>query len=193
MNLLLLDNFDSFTYNLVDYLEQAGAYCQVLRNNVGLNEIRRFDYQGVVLSPGPGTPQQAGCMREVIAYYHQKLPMLGICLGHQALGEFFGARLVKATLPMHGKISSITHQAGTPGSLFDQIPERINVVRYHSLVLREVEHPLVCLAKTDTQEIMAFRHKYLPIWGVQFHPEAVLTQYGHQLLKNWVSFNHIDN
>jgi anthranilate synthase/aminodeoxychorismate synthase-like glutamine amidotransferase len=186
--ILLLDNFDSFTYNLADYLGQCGVNCKVLRNDVGLNEIQRFEYQGVVLSPGPGTPQQAGCMREVIEYYHRKLPMLGICLGHQALGEFYGAVVTKAIRPMHGKISEVITY---PDALFTDIPERIRVVRYHSLLLQALPEPLECVAETDDGEIMAFRHHDLPVRGVQFHPEAALTQYGLQILRNWLISHRI--
>ncbi|MES2733011.1 MAG: aminodeoxychorismate/anthranilate synthase component II [Bacteroidota bacterium] len=186
--ILLLDNFDSFTYNLADYLGQAGVQCTVLRNDVGLAEIQRSDYKGIVLSPGPGTPQQAGCMREVIDYYHRKLPMLGICLGHQALGEFFGAPVTKANRPMHGKISEVVTY---PDALFVDIPERIRVVRYHSLVLQALPKPLECIAETADGEMMAFRHPSLPLRGVQFHPEAALTEYGLQMLKNWLSFHRL--
>jgi anthranilate synthase component 2 len=186
--ILLLDNFDSFTYNLADYLEQAGATCKVLRNDTSLEEISRYDYRGIVLSPGPGTPRQAGCMPAVIAHYHQKLPMLGICLGHQALGQFFGATLTKGLRPMHGKISEITTR---PDALFRAIPERIRVVRYHSLLLDTIPPRLESLAETAEKEMMAFRHRQLPIRGLQFHPEAALSEYGFQMLKNWLTFHRI--
>ena len=186
--ILLLDNFDSFTYNLADYLEQAGAVCKVLRNDASLEEINRYNYQGIVLSPGPGTPQQAGCMPAVIEHYHRKLPMLGICLGYQALGEFFGATLTKAIRPMHGKISEITTR---PDALFEDIPERVRVVRYHSLLLNPVPPPLESLAETTEKEIMAFRHQQLPIRGLQFHPEAALSEFGFQMLKNWLTFHRV--
>jgi anthranilate synthase/aminodeoxychorismate synthase-like glutamine amidotransferase len=186
--ILLLDNFDSFTYNLVDYLEQAGATCKVIRNDASLDDIRRFDYEGIVLSPGPGIPRQAGCMPQVIEYYHDRLPMLGVCLGFQALGEFFGATLSKAIRPMHGKISEISIQADP---LFAHLPERFGVVRYHSLVLKRLPSPLEELAWTAENELMAFRHRDLPLRGLQFHPEAVLTEHGFQILKNWLTFHRI--
>jgi anthranilate synthase/aminodeoxychorismate synthase-like glutamine amidotransferase len=186
--ILLLDNFDSFTYNLVDYLEQAGATCKVIRNDASLDDIRRFDYEGIVLSPGPGTPQQAGCMTQVIEHYHNHLPILGICLGFQALGTYFGATLSKAIRPMHGKISEITIHTDP---LFAQIPERLRVVRYHSLVLKELPSSLEGLALTAENELMAFRHRNLPLRGLQFHPEAILTEHGFQILKNWLTFHRI--
>ncbi len=184
--LLLLDNFDSFTYNLVDYFARLGQECHVVRNNIPLADITRYQYDAVVLSPGPQSPCQAGVMMEVIDFYHQKLPMLGICLGHQAIGEFFGMPLGKANKPMHGKLSRIFCKED---SLFEQLPTSFEVVRYHSLILKEIRPPLEVIATTSTQEIMAIRHKNLPIKGVQFHPEAILTQYGIHLLSNWVNFS----
>ena len=140
----------------------------------------------VVLSPGPGTPRQAGRLMDVIAHYHQRVPMLGICLGHQALGEFFGASLTPAQQPMHGKVSTI--RTLTNDLLWTGLPTSFDVTRYHSLILTDLPQPLVSLAITDQQEVMALRHQTLPVWGVQFHPEAALTQYGLQLIKNWIDF-----
>jgi anthranilate synthase component 2 len=181
--LLLLDNFDSFTYNLVDYLGQLGADCEVIRNNVSLKEITKHTFEGIVLSPGPEMPKKAGCLLEVVDFYHQKLPILGICLGHQAIGEFFGAKLVKAQYPMHGKISTIFCQKDT---LFDKLPNSFEVVRYHSLLLENLPSHLKSIAHTHKGELMAIRHNTLPIWGVQFHPEAILTQFGLEILRNWL-------
>jgi anthranilate synthase component 2 len=179
---LLLDNFDSFTYNLQDYLAQIGLRCDVVRNDVPLEKIMVRKYESVVLSPGPGKPTEAGNMLRLIEHYHDKVPMLGICLGHQALASFFGADIRKANSPMHGKISRITCQ---PDPVFENIPEHINVVRYHSLITENMPPALKVIASTDDHEIMAFRHAFLPLYGLQFHPEAVLTEYGLQLLKNW--------
>lgn len=182
--ILLLDNFDSFTYNLVDYFNQLGVECVVKRNDVSLEEIVSMDYDGLVISPGPETPQKSGNLMQVLKYFYDKTPVLGICLGHQAIGEFFGAKLVKALKPMHGKISKVVHQQN---HLFEDIPITFNVVRYNSLLLEEINTPLKVIAETDQEEIMAICHQKLPVWGVQFHPEAALTEYGLQLLKNWLT------
>ncbi|GAB3313704.1 aminodeoxychorismate/anthranilate synthase component II [Larkinella ripae] len=186
MHLLVLDNIDSFTHMLVDYLKQAGATCRVVRNTVPLAEITAESYDGLVLSPGPGTPRQAGCLMNVIDHYYEQLPILGVCLGHQALGEHLGARLVKAAKPMHGKVSVIRKQA--EDVLWTNLPDELRVTRYHSLVLTDLPAGLIPLAATETGENMAFRHRALPIWGIQFHPEAALTQQGLEILKNWITF-----
>ena len=186
--LLLLDNFDSFTYNLVDYLGQLGVEAKVVRNNVPLQEIKQLPIKAVVLSPGPGTPRAAGSLFDVIHHYHDKVPMLGICLGHQALGEFFGARLGKGIRPMHGKVSEIICE---PDPVFAGLPPRMQVVRYHSLVLHDVPEEIVPLAYTQEGELMAFRHRSLPLYALQFHPEAALTTYGLQMLRNWLSITNI--
>lgn len=185
MKILLLDNYDSFTYNLYDYLLQTGVECEVLRNDaLSLAGFEQLDFQAIVFSPGPKRPADAGMMPTLIEHLHDRMPMLGICLGHQALGEFFGAKLVKAKIPMHGKTTEIRHN-GHP--LFEGIPERFTVMRYHSLLLESLDGtPLECLAKTDEGEIMALAHRTLPLLGVQFHPESILTEHGLQLLKNWI-------
>ncbi|MFD2573609.1 anthranilate synthase component II [Spirosoma soli] len=185
MNLLIVDNFDSFTYMLVDYLRQAGANCRVVRNNQSFGCFTEEPVDAVVLSPGPGTPQQAGHLMNVIDYYHQKVPMLGVCLGHQAIGEFFGATLSVAKRPMHGKVS--TMQLIADDVLWDNVPEKFAVTRYHSLLLTDLPDALVSLAETDQKEVMALRHITLPIRGVQFHPEAALTENGLQIIKNWIN------
>lgn len=187
---MLLDNFDSFTYNLVDYFNQIGISCKIFRNNVALSEITRHSYSGIVLSPGPGTPVKAGNLMQVIAHYQSSLPVLGICLGHQALGEYFGARLEKAAVPMHGKIDEIIT---TGDYLFQGLPKKIKVVRYHSLVLYDLPEILSATAMSTGDEIMGIRHKYLPISGLQFHPEAVMTDSGLSMLRNWTLFNNIEH
>jgi len=184
MDLLVVDNFDSFTYMLVDYLRQAGAACRVVRNDKPMEQFIGERVDGVVLSPGPGTPRQAGRLMDVIAHYHRRVPMLGVCLGHQALGEFFGARLVSANRPMHGKVSAI--QVLSADGLLCNLPAAFEVTRYHSLLLTDLPATLIGTAATDSNELMAMRHRTLPLWGVQFHPEAALTQHGLQLLTNWV-------
>lgn len=186
--LLLLDNFDSFTYNLVDYFGQLGEEVHVVRHDVSLEEIKALPIKGVVLSPGPGEPKNAGVMMEVIGHYHEKVPMLGICLGHQALGEFFGAKLGKGIKPMHGKISEIICEQD---ALFAGLPQKMPVVRYHSLVLQQWPDCIVPLAYTAEGELMAFRHSALPLHALQFHPEAALTTYGLDMLRNWLSIANI--
>lgn len=182
--ILLLDNFDSFTYNLVDYFEQLGVRCEVVRNNVDLEIIIKKEYAGIVLSPGPSRPAESGILLEVIKHYHNKIPMLGICLGHQAICEFFGGKIEKAIKPMHGKISSI-ESVNDP--IFFELPDSFNVVRYHSLVCQLTSDiPLKTIARTREKELMAMRHIFLPIWGLQFHPEAALTEYGIDMLRNWL-------
>lgn len=184
MNLLVVDNFDSFTHMLVDYLRQAGANCRVVRNNQPMHGLIDASVDGVVLSPGPGTPRQAGRLPDVIDYYHRRVPMLGICLGHQALGTYFGATLVEAKRPMHGKVSRILRLTDDP--LWGGLSETFGVTRYHSLVLTNLPNSLVSLAVSEENEVMALKHKRWPVWGVQFHPEAILTEYGLLLIKNWV-------
>ena len=186
MKLLVVDNVDSFTYMLVDYLAQAGADCRVVRNNEPRSHFINQAMDGVVLSPGPGTPRMAGRLMDVIDYYHRRLPMLGVCLGHQALGEFFGATLVSAVRPMHGKVSPIEVQP--TDVLFAGLPERFSVTRYHSLILQDLPDSLESTAMTALGEVMAMRHRTLPVWGVQFHPEAVLTEFGVKMLANWIDF-----
>lgn len=187
MRLLLLDNFDSFTFTLADYLRQLGAEVLVRRNDVAIQELRALEFDGIVLSPGPGTPAQAGVMPAVIQAYHQHLPMLGVCLGHQALGEFFGARVVRAARPMHGKVADM--RCDPTEALFAGLPAIQQVTRYHSLILEEPLPPdIVPLARTTdpNPEIMALRHRSLPLFGVQFHPEALLTPHGLAILGNWL-------
>ncbi|MDX5418726.1 MAG: aminodeoxychorismate/anthranilate synthase component II [Hymenobacteraceae bacterium] len=186
--LLLLDNFDSFTYNLVDYFGQLGVEVHVVRNDVPLEELQKLPISGIVLSPGPGEPGKAGVMMEVIRHYHEQVPMLGICLGHQALGEFFGATLTKGIKPMHGKISEITCE---DDPIFAGLPQKMPVVRYHSLVLKQIPDGIIPLAYTAEGELMAFRHQALPLYALQFHPEAALTTYGLDMLRNWVSIANI--
>ncbi|MEM7107233.1 MAG: aminodeoxychorismate/anthranilate synthase component II [Bacteroidota bacterium] len=182
--ILLLDNFDSFTYNLVDYFEQLGVTCTVLRNDIPLKEVISKNYSGIVLSPGPAKPENSGNLLKVIEHYHNKLPLLGICLGHQAIGQYFGACLQKALRPMHGKISEIDIE---PDPLFKGLPTTFDVVRYHSLVLTFNDDTyLRPLAMSREAELMAMRHNDLPIWGLQFHPEAALTENGLAILRNWL-------
>ena len=183
--ILLLDNFDSFTYNLLDYLGRVGVVCEIYRNNISLEILKQEDYAGILLSPGPGKPQEAGILMSVLEYFYQKLPIFGVCLGHQAIGEFFGATLGKAQKPMHGKISKISLL--NDSLLFRNLPKQFSVVRYHSLVLQSLPECLQATALSEENEIMALGHTSLPICGVQFHPEAALTDFGLQIVENWVS------
>ncbi|MEP2773291.1 MAG: aminodeoxychorismate/anthranilate synthase component II [Fulvivirga sp.] len=186
--ILLLDNYDSFTYNLVDYIQQLGMTCKVYRNDHNFDEITADDYKGVVLSPGPEVPRKSGQLMKVLEHYKDKTPILGICLGHQAIGELFGEKLFKAQKPMHGKICSIKVD---DDPLFRLLPEQFSVVRYNSLIISDISAQLQVIARSESEEVMAIRHKQLPIWGVQFHPEAAMTEHGLKILKNWLDYNNI--
>lgn len=190
--LLLLDNYDSFTFNLYDYFLRSGAEIEVVRND----EIRLSDlaqrYEGIVLSPGPGKPKDAGQMMSLIKQYHNELPIFGVCLGMQAIGEFFGANVIQANYPMHGKMSTLKYDENHP--LFFDIEPPLQVCRYHSLVLNNIQDtPLNQIATSNQDEPMAIAHHTLPIWGVQFHPEAILTPQGIQLINNWLSCIELNN
>ncbi len=182
--ILLLDNFDSFTHILADYFLQLGANLSIIRNDVPLEDLIGENFEAIILSPGPGKPADAGVMMPLIDFFHNKIPILGICLGHQAIGEYFGAKLDRATRPMHGKLSVIDIH---PDTIFDGISNPLEVVRYHSLILKNIPLRLSAIANTAEGEIMAIRHSELPIYGIQFHPEAALTQQGLQLLSNWLN------
>ena len=184
---LLLDNYDSFTYNLYNYITQLGQSCRVVRNDeMSMDELAALNFSSAIISPGPKTPADAGVTMQFIERFYMAKPILGICLGHQALGEFFGAKLVKAAKPMHGKTSTIQHNGHY---LFKGLPEKIEVMRYHSLILNELDKtPLQIIASTAQNEVMAFAHPHLKIAGVQFHPESILTPEGIKILGNWFSF-----
>lgn len=182
--ILLLDNYDSFTYNLCDYILQLGADCTVKRNDeISLTEIEKLNPEAIIISPGPCTPKDSGITMKVVERFVETIPLLGICLGFQAIGEFFGASLQKADLPMHGKTSELFHD----DEIFENIPQKIKVMRYHSLVLNNLEStPLKVIANTNENIPMAFRHSFLPIYGFQFHPESILTEYGIEMMRNWL-------
>jgi anthranilate synthase/aminodeoxychorismate synthase-like glutamine amidotransferase len=182
--ILLLDNFDSFTYNLVDYFGQLGRQCHVVRNDEPIDRFSSESWDGLVISPGPEIPQKAGSLMRVFEYFAGKIPVLGICLGHQAIGEFYGARLVHAEKPMHGKVSRI--HIRDDGDLFRGLPSKLSVVRYNSLVLEELPAQLIATAYAENGEIMALRHDELPVYGMQFHPEAILTENGLKMIQNWL-------
>lgn len=182
--ILLLDNFDSFTHILADYFLQLGANLSIIRNDVPLEDLIGENFEAIILSPGPGKPAEAGVMMSLIDFFHTKIPILGICLGHQAIGEYFGAKLDRANRPMHGKLSVIDL---LPDAIFAGISNPLEVVRYHSLILKHIPLRLSAIANTMDGEIMAVKHSELPIYGIQFHPEAALTQQGLQLLSNWLN------
>jgi anthranilate synthase component II len=187
--LLVIDNYDSFTYNLVQYLGEMGEDPRVRRNNeITVAEVRSMAPSAIVLSPGPGVPADAGITIDVIRELGPSVPILGVCLGHQAIGEAYGARVVRAAKLMHGKTSRIKH-AGT--GLFAGIDSPLEVMRYHSLVLDPATMPedleVIATSETDATEIQAVKHRSHPVWGVQFHPESVLTQRGRELLKNFLT------
>ena len=184
--LLVIDNYDSFTYNLVQFLGELGADPVVRRNNqITAAEIASGGYSGLVISPGPGEPSGAGVSIEAIRTLGGHLPILGVCLGHQAIGEAFGGRIVRAPQPIHGKSSRFRHDGS---GVFAGLPEEIEAGRYHSLVIEPATCPecLDITARTSAGIIMGVRHRTLPIEGVQFHPESVLTPCGMQMLKNFL-------
>lgn len=184
--IVLIDNFDSFTYNLVDYFYRCGAAVEVVRNNRRVGDILQLEPEALVLSPGPESPSKAGNLMPILEHFADKLPILGICLGHQAIGELFGAKIVKAKAPMHGKISIINQIAPHP-EVYEGLPEQMEVVRYHSLVIDNPPPFLYPTAITKEHEIMSVRHESLPIHGLQFHPEAILTRFGLDMLQNWLN------
>jgi anthranilate synthase component II len=184
--LLMLDNYDSFTWNLVQYLGELGAAVKVVRNDAAsLDEIESMHPEAIVISPGPCTPSEAGICVPLVRRFAGRVPILGVCLGHQAIGQAFGARVVRAQRVMHGKLSSIVHdQRG----VFEGIPSPFNATRYHSLAIERASLPEVLdvTATADDGEIMAIRHRELPVEGVQFHPEAILTEHGRKVLENFL-------
>ena len=184
--LLMIDNYDSFTYNLVQYLGELGAEVRVERNDaISVEQIRSLGPAQIVISPGPGNPGEAGISNEVIRQLGPEIPLLGVCLGHQCIGEVFGGRVVRAGRLMHGKVSPIYHSSD---GLFAGIPSPFEATRYHSLIVDQpLPDVLQVTAFTREGEPMGLRHKTYPVFGVQFHPESILTQYGKQLLRNFLS------
>jgi len=186
--LLVVDNYDSFTYNLVQYLGELGSEMRVVRNDeVSVDEIESdIRPDKVLISPGPGTPDTAGISLEVIRRFMGKVPILGVCLGHQAIGQHFGGKVVRAPEPVHGKPVEIVHDGRT---IFSEIPNHFEAGRYHSLIVDREEWPeeLEISAESPDGLVMALRHRSLPVEGVQFHPESILTQHGKQLLSNFLS------
>ena len=184
--LLLIDNYDSFTYNLAQYLGELGAEVNVYRNDaVTVAEIAAWQPTHIVISPGPCTPNEAGISVSAIRAFAGKIPILGVCLGHQAIGQAFGGRIVRAQRVMHGKLSAVAHDGR---GVFTSVPAPLTVTRYHSLAIERATLPpeLEVSATSEDGEIMGVRHRGLGVEGVQFHPEAILTEHGHALLRNFL-------
>lgn len=189
--ILMIDNYDSFTFNIVQYLGELGADVVVKRNDeVSIDEIEKLNPDRIVISPGPCTPNEAGVSIDVVKNFYQKKPILGVCLGHQTIGQAFGGKIVSAKRIMHGKTSKINHDGDY---LFQNIQQNFTATRYHSLVIDEESLPdsLIITARTDESEneseIMGIRHKECRLFGVQFHPESILTESGHKLLENFLN------
>ena len=189
--ILMIDNYDSFTYNIVQYLGELGANVKVVRNDmISTKDIEYMEPEKIVISPGPCTPKEAGVSIEAINHFHTKLPILGICLGHQSIGAAFGGNIIKAKKIMHGKTSLIYHHQNY---IFKDLPTPYTATRYHSLVIEEETMPdcleIIAETKSDDKsenEIMAIRHKDFHTYGVQFHPESIMSEHGHQILKNFL-------
>ena len=183
----MIDNYDSFTYNLVQYFGELGSLPKVIRNDkTTVKELSKLPVDALVVSPGPCSPGEAGISCEAIKYFSSKgVPVLGVCLGHQCIGQVFGGKIIHAPSLMHGKVSEIVHNGK---GIFKGIPDKFTATRYHSLVIDPGTAPKVLevTAKTSDKVIMAVQHRRLPVYGVQFHPESILTEHGHKLLKNFL-------
>lgn len=190
--ILLIDNYDSFTYNLFHYLGEAGATLDVRRNDaLTVEEALALKPRGIVLSPGPCTPSEAGiCLGMVMAAAQANIPLLGVCLGHQTIGQAFGGKVIRAPKPVHGKTDSVTHKGA---GLFKGIPSPLTVTRYHSLIVERATLPpeLDITAENAEGLVMALQHKTKPVYGVQFHPESIASEHGHALLKNFVAVTRV--
>lgn len=187
MTVLLIDNYDSFTYNLYQYLGELGAEVEVVRNDaVTLEEIEGMAPERIIVSPGPGNPDEAGISKDVIRHFAERMPILGVCLGHQCIGEVFGGVVEGAGEILHGKVSQITHDGR---GVFAGIPSPLSATRYHSLAIRPDSLPdvLEVTARSESGVIMGVRHRTLPVEGVQFHPESILTPDGHAILRNFLA------
>ncbi|KJJ84767.1 anthranilate synthase subunit II [Candidatus Omnitrophus magneticus] len=189
--ILMIDNYDSFTYNIVQYIGELGGDIKVFRNDgITLSEIKKFAPSHIVISPGPGCPDEAGISKDVIKEFSGKIPLLGVCLGHQCMGEVYGAKVVRAKNIMHGKVSDIYHNGD---GVFKGIPSPFTATRYHSLIVDNdtVKPPLVITARTKDGEIMGLEIKGKAVFGVQFHPESILTLEGKKIFKNFLSYKPV--
>lgn len=186
--MILIDNYDSFTYNIVQYLGELNVFPEIFRNDeITIKELKKLSFSSIIISPGPGNPDSAGISNEVIKTFYKTKKILGICLGHQCIAQCFGGRIKKAIEPYHGKLSRIfyTHE----DNLFKNIPNGFSVTRYHSLIADTESLPkeIIPLAFTKDKILMALKHRNYNVYGVQFHPEAILSEYGHKLLENFIS------
>jgi anthranilate synthase component 2 len=185
--ILLIDNYDSFTFNLVHYIGDVGGRCDVVRNDaITVNEAMGRGYEAIVLSPGPCTPNEAGVCLDLIRAAAGRVPLLGVCLGHQAIGQAFGGNVIRAPVPMHGKVSPVQHG---DTDIFAGIPSPFEAARYHSLIVEAASMPasLEATAWTEDGTVMGLRHRTMPIFGTQFHPESIASQHGHTLLANFLA------
>jgi para-aminobenzoate synthetase component II len=183
--ILLIDNYDSFTYNLYQLIGSLGSITQVHRNDkITISDIKQYSPEKIIISPGPKTPDKAGICNQVIREYYQKIPILGICLGHQCLGTVFGAGIIRAQRQIHGKSSNIFHNES---GIFKNIPSPFQAARYHSLVIDKIPEDFILTARDKNDEIMAIQHRQLPLFGVQFHPESFMTSFGSQLMTNFLN------
>lgn len=191
--MILIDNYDSFTYNVVQYLEELGVEPKIFENDkVTIDELKSLDFDSIIISPGAGNPNTAGISMAALEEFYKTKKILGICLGHQCIAKFFGANIAKSKNPTHGKTSKIFVCENS--KLFKNLPKNFDVTRYHSLEVEKSSMPssLKITAETQDGRIMALEHDTLPIYGVQFHPEAILTQYGHELLRNFIEIKPLD-
>lgn len=191
--MILIDNYDSFTYNVVQYLEELGIEPKIFENDkVTIDELKSLDFDSIIISPGAGNPDTAGISMAALEEFYKTKKILGICLGHQCIAKFFGANIAKSKNPTHGKTSKIFVCENS--KLFKNLPKNFDVTRYHSLEVEKSSMPssLKITAETQDGTIMALEHDALPIYGVQFHPEAILTQYGHELLRNFIEIKPLD-
>lgn len=191
--MILIDNYDSFTYNIVQYLEELGVEPKIFENDkVTIDELKSLDFDSIIISPGAGNPDTAGISMAALEEFYKTKKILGICLGHQCIAKFFGANIAKSKNPTHGKTSKIFVCENS--KLFKNLPKNFDVTRYHSLEVEKSSMPpsLKITAETQDGTIMALEHDALPIYGVQFHPEAILTQYGHELLRNFIEIKPLD-
>lgn len=186
--IVMIDNYDSFTYNIVQYCLELGADLKIIRNDeMSVEEIEALHPQKLIISPGPATPDDAGVTLEAIRYFSDKIPILGICLGHQSIAQVFGGKVVRAKKMMHGKTSRMIHKGDTP--IFHKLPEMFIATRYHSLIVEQDNLPeVICPTaySEDDHEIMALEIKDKPIYGVQFHPESIMSEFGHEILGNFL-------
>jgi anthranilate synthase component 2 len=186
--ILMIDNYDSFTYNIVQYCLELGADLKIIRNDeMSLEEIEALKPEKIIISPGPATPDDAGITLEVIRYFADKIPILGICLGHQSIAQVFGGNVVRASRMMHGKTSKMVRRGDS--IIFDKLPEMFTATRYHSLIVEQENLPSVIVPTAyseDDHEIMALEIQDKPIYGVQFHPESIMSEFGHEILDNFL-------